>query len=98
VGSRSNDELTYDAHRIIIYEMTEEARRAADEWKNADAAAQAAEDRLREAWAAHALKRSPPPDRHLFEEVTRLRAFANTKLDAAIKLAHPKAKPPEPRR
>lgn len=64
--------------------MTQQAKQAYEAWKAADAAARAAEGRLREAWDLFDRHGGEPPAPHLMAEVSRLRAVANDRLTLAM--------------
>ena len=64
--------------------MAEQAARAYDEWKRADAMARDAEAKLALAMNDHLAKKGPPPGEDLLREVSRLRGLANDKLTVAI--------------
>lgn len=77
--------------------MSEKARHAIDEWKQADAAARAAEVRLTAAWNDYHLQKAPAPTAALLAEVARLRQIAQEKLAAAIQFTHSDTKPAKQR-
>ena len=60
------------------------AKRAYDHWKQADAAARAAESRLGEAWEGFFSRKASAPEESLIAEVSRLRAIANDRLTSAM--------------
>ena len=64
--------------------MSERARRAFDDWKQADARAREAEAKLARAWDNYFETRSAPPDASLLDEVSSLRAIANDRLTVAM--------------
>ncbi|MEJ6020974.1 hypothetical protein [Ramlibacter sp. PS4R-6] len=64
--------------------MTERARQAYEEWKQADARARQAESRLAKAWDEYFGARTVPPSAELIQEVSQLRAVANDRLTAAM--------------
>ena len=63
--------------------MTDQARRAYDDWRSADTAAREAEHRLAGAWIALDMG-GEPPSKELLAEVSRLRALASDRLQAAV--------------
>lgn len=65
--------------------MNDEARRAFDAWKQADAQARGAETRLALAWDGYFSRRGEPPPPELVHEVSSLRAVANERLSAAMR-------------
>lgn len=60
------------------------AKRAYDHWKQADAAARAAEVRLAQAWEGYFAHTGRAPDEGLIREVSQLRAIANDRLTSAM--------------
>jgi ferric-dicitrate binding protein FerR (iron transport regulator) len=64
--------------------VTERARQAYEEWKQADARARQAESRLAKAWDEYFGARRSPPEAELIQEVSQLRAVANDRLTAAM--------------
>ena len=74
--------------------MSEESRRAAEEWRQAEEAQKEAEALLRGAWDSYFTRRARAPCAELIAEVSRLRRIADEKLQRAIQCAHPDAKPP----
>lgn len=64
--------------------MTERARQAYEEWKQADARARQSEARLAKAWDDYFATRGSPPSADLIQEVSQLRAVANDRLTAAM--------------
>lgn len=60
------------------------AKRAYDHWKQADAAARAAEVRLAQAWEGYFAHTGRAPDESLIREVSQLRAIANDRLTSAM--------------
>jgi ferric-dicitrate binding protein FerR (iron transport regulator) len=64
--------------------VTERARQAYEEWKQADARAREAEGRLARTWDEYFGSRKTPPTAELIQEVSQLRAVANDRLTAAM--------------
>jgi nucleotide-binding universal stress UspA family protein len=64
--------------------VSEKARQAYEEWKQADARARAAESRLTRTWDEYFGQRGKPPSAELIQEVSQLRAIANDRLTAAM--------------
>jgi ferric-dicitrate binding protein FerR (iron transport regulator) len=76
----SKVERTSDYHRRM-----NQMAAAFAAWREADAAARAAENRLQEAWAAFEVRAAEPPPAQLLTQVSQLRAVANAKLAEAMK-------------
>jgi ferric-dicitrate binding protein FerR (iron transport regulator) len=70
--------------RLTSRPVTQQAKQAYEAWKVADAAARAAEGRLREAWDQFDRLGGEPPAPGLMAEVSRLRAVANDRLTVAM--------------
>ena len=66
--------------------MSYKAKKAFDEWKEADAAARLAEMELEAAWKKYFLRESPAPIESLMTEVGRRRKIADERLRAAIQV------------
>ena len=66
--------------------VTERARQAYEEWKQADTRARHAESRLAKAWDEYFGTRTEPPAAELIQEVSQLRAVANDRLTVAMLL------------
>ena len=64
--------------------MTEPSRTAYEQWKEADAAARIAEQRLAHAWEDYFAHKSSAPAHKLILEVSRCRAVANDRLSRAM--------------
>jgi hypothetical protein len=64
--------------------VTEPSRRAYEEWKEADAAARVAEQRLAQAWESYFSHQGIAPAHSLILEVSRRRAVANDRLSRAM--------------
>jgi hypothetical protein len=69
--------------------VSDKARQAYDEWKQADMRARKAESNLTQAWDDYFGKRGSPPSADLIQEVSRLRAVANDRLTAAMLMLDP---------
>lgn len=61
-------------------------QQAVHAWKEADALAREAEQRLKAAWDLYEQRHGGLPPEGLMEDVVRLRRLANEKLDAAMAL------------
>jgi len=72
--------------------MPGKVQKAVDSWRDADAAARAAEAQLKAAWDEHALGEAAPPSAEMLEEVSRLRSIANHKLTTAMMLMRDRGK------
>lgn len=75
--------------------MSDPAKRAYEDWQTADTAAREAERRLKAAWLALDMG-GEPPSRELLVEVSRLRAIANDRLNAAVLALDRKSVPAAP--
>lgn len=75
------------------HDVIDRVREAVQAWKDADAAAKAAEDRLKAAWEVYDKDRSQPPSADLMVEVSRLRGIARDRLAVAMMLTNPNRKP-----
>ena len=64
--------------------MTEPSRKSYEEWKQADAAARVAEQRLALAWENYFSHKGIAPAHSLILEVSRCRAVANDRLSRAM--------------
>jgi hypothetical protein len=64
--------------------VTEPSRVAYEEWKEADAAARVAEQRLAQAWESYFSHKGIAPAHSLILEVSRCRAVANDRLSRAM--------------
>ena len=78
-----------------VVKMSEESRRAAEEWRQADAAQKEAEALLKGAWDTFLSKQARAPSAELIAYVSGLRRVAEEKLQEAIRWAHPEASPPQ---
>ncbi|MBK6008652.1 hypothetical protein JJB11_21330 [Ramlibacter ginsenosidimutans] len=62
------------------------AQQTIRDWQAADEIASSAERRLKDAWAAFAANRRPPPSKELMDEVSNARSLANSLLNEAMRL------------
>ena len=69
--------------------MLEDARSAMKSWKEAEAAARAAESQLRQAWAESVGRRRKSVPAQLAKSAAALRAQANDKLRLTLRLMNP---------
>ena len=76
-------------------DMSEESRRAAEDWRRAEEAQKEAEALLKGAWDSYFTRQARAPSAELIAEVSRLRRIADEKLQKAIQCAHPDARPPQ---